>query len=157
VRRRRIRPAGAGLVVTLLGFGLGPASGATTGGTAPSVTFTRSGAPAGTRIAAPAGANDLEANMNPHTGVIANAFWTKGGHALGPVKVPAGATGLVLRTSPTASPGTLLARPPVATAFHVFWAPSGPLTSATWIRVGKVLTTIPVAGRRAIAFTNGVG
>ena len=94
--------------------------------------------------------------MDPHTGAIANAYWTKGGHSLGAVNVPAGANGLVFRTSSTATPGAAIAKPAAATGFHVVWNTAGLITSATWTRVGKPLATIPVsAGEKAIAFTSG--
>jgi hypothetical protein len=124
--------------------------------TGPSVTFTQNGSPLGQPLAAPAAANDVEANMDPRTGVVANAYWTQGGHSLGPIAVPAGATGLAFSTASGSSPGTPLARPKAATGFHVFWNPSGVIISASWTSVGKLLATIPVSsGQKAIAFTNG--
>jgi FecR-like protein len=133
-------------------------SGTSTGATGvqPSVTFTATGSPVGQPVAAPSGANDIEANMDPHTGVIANAYWTQGGHSLGPIVVPARATGLVFATAAGASPGTPLTRPKAATDFHVLWNQNGVITSAYWTSVGRLLATIPVAsGQKAIAFTNG--
>jgi hypothetical protein len=136
----------------------GGCSGTPTGATAVqvSVTFTANGSTIGQAIPAPSGANDIEANMDPHTGVIANAYWTQGGHSLGAITVPAGATGLVFTTSAGASPGAPLARPKAATDFHVLWDQSGVITSAYWTSVGRLLATIPVtSGEKAIAFTNG--
>jgi hypothetical protein len=49
----------------------GPASGVHA-----SVTFTQGGSAVGQAVAAPASANDFDANIDPHTGVIANAYWT---------------------------------------------------------------------------------
>jgi hypothetical protein len=121
----------------------------------PSVTFTQNGTAVGQAIVAPTTADGLAANMDPHTGVIANAYWTRGGKSLGAVAVPAGATGLVFRTAPSASPGTPLTRPSAATSFHVGWNAGGVITSAGWFSVGKPLATIPVtSGQEAIAFTN---
>jgi hypothetical protein len=126
------------------------------GGSSASVTFTQGGSAVGEAIAAPTTANDLEANIDPHSGAIANAYWTKAGKSLGPVSLPGAANGLVFRTSPSAIPGPAVPRPAAATGFHVFWNTAGAITSATWTRVGKPLATIPVAsGQQAIAFTSG--
>ena len=125
--------------------------------TSATVTFSHAGTAFDQPIAAPQSANDLEANVDPHTGAIASAYWTKDGKSLGAAAtVPAGADGLVFTTSPGANPGTPAPRPAGATGFHVFWNASGAITSATWTRVGKPLAAIPVtSGQKAIAISNG--
>jgi hypothetical protein len=151
----KVTPANA-LAKTIAGGckGARPAPGAA----GASVTFTHAGSPLGSAIAAPQTANDLEVNLDPHTGVIANGHWTKDGKSLGPVTVPSGADGLVFAAAPGAGPGTPVARPPGATGFHVFWNATGVLTSAVWTRVGKTLATIPLtAGQKAIAIANASG
>ena len=120
------------------------------------VTFTIAGRPVvGTPVTAPTGADGLDVNMLPATGVITSAFWIRGGHALGPLTVPAGATGLSFQTGGGAAAAPL-ARPADATDFHVTWNASGTITAARWTRVGTLLATIPVsAGQTSIAFTQG--
>jgi hypothetical protein len=120
------------------------------------VTFTIAGRPVvGGPASAPTGADGLDVNMLPATGVITSAFWTHGGHSLGPLTVPAGATGLVFQTGGAAPPAPLT-RPADATDFHVTWSAGGTITTARWTRVGTLLATIPVsAGQTSIAFTQG--
>ena len=130
-----------------------PGPPATTG---PSVTFTlQAQAIAGSAVSAPIGANGLEVNIVPATGVIGSAFWIRDGHSLGPMTVPSGATGLAFQTKAGAAP-TPITRPTEGTDFHVVWNASGAITSAWWTRVGKVLAQIPVAaGQTSIAMTQG--
>ena len=120
----------------------------------PIVTFTLGGQPVG-QASAPTGANDLETNMDAHTGAIGSAVWTRDGHPVGSITLPRRVDGLVFRTMPGAHANPLT-RPPEATDFHVFWNAAGVITSAQWTRVGTLLAAIPVtSGQHAIAFTNG--
>ena len=133
-----------------------PAATATAGttGVHPSVTFMAGGGRIGQAISAPAGADGFEANLSPHTGVLANAYWTANGRSLGPVAVPANVNGAVFTTNPGSQPGTPAAQPKGATAFHVTWNTGGAITSASWTSLGKPLATIPVGGgEKTIAFT----
>ena len=123
----------------------------------PAVTFTLGGRPVGQASLAPTGANDLETNMDAHTGGIGSAFWTRDGHPVGSITLPRRVDGLVFTTTPGAH-ASLLTRPPEATDFHIFWNAAGVITSAQWTRVGTLLAAIPVtSGQHAIAFTNGTG
>jgi hypothetical protein len=122
----------------------------------PSVAFTLQGqAIASSGVSAPVGANGLEVNIAPATGVIGSAFWIRDGHSLGPMTVPSGATGLAFQTKPGAASPPIV-RPTGGTDFHVVWNASDVITSAWWTRVGKMLAQIPVAaGQTAIAMTQG--
>ena len=116
------------------------------GSTQPTITFTMGGNPLGSPDAAPIGADELELNIDPHTGVIGSAFWVRGGKSLGKMQLPSGATGAVFETKPGGSPPTPIVRPAAGTDFHVKWNGSDTITSAWWTRVGKVLAQIPVVG-----------
>jgi len=127
-----------------------PGNPATTGAT---VSFTLGGQTVGA-ASAPIGADEIELNMVPATGVIASAFWIRSGKSLGPMTVPSGATGAVFQTKSGGAAPTPLIRPRVGTDFHVKWSSSGMITSAWWTRVGKLLAQIPVtAGETSIAMT----
>jgi len=130
------------------------ASGPTAAG--PGVTFTVQGGPiAASPVQAPIGANGLEVNIVPATGVIGSAFWIRDGHSLGPMTVPPGADGVAFQTTAGAAP-TPITRPAGGTDFHVVWSSSGAITSAWWTRVGKLLAQIPVtSGETSIAMTQG--
>lgn len=136
------------------------AAGQTTGGsggqsTTPAISFTAGSQTLGS-VSAPFGADELELDMIPANGVIAKAYWIRGGKSLGPMTVPAGATGAVFETSSGGTPPTPLVRPRAGTDFHVKWDASGTLTSAWWTRVGKLLAQIPVtSGETSIAMTQG--
>ncbi len=105
---------------------------------------------------APIGADEIEVNIAPATGVIGSAFWIRAGKAMGPMTFPPGATGLAFSTTPGGAAPTPLVRPRVGTDFHVKWSSSGGITSAWWTRVGKLLAQIPVtAGQTSIAMTQG--
>jgi hypothetical protein len=94
--------------------------------------------------------------MIPATGIVAKAYWIRGGKSVGPMTVPAGATGVVFATSSGGTPPTPLVRPRVGTDFHVKWNDAGTITSAWWTRVGKLLAQIPVtSGETSIAMTQG--
>src|SRR5207302_635584 len=56
-------------------------SGSTGGGgsSQPTITFTMGGNPVGAPDTAPIGADELELDIDPHTGVIGSAFWVRGG------------------------------------------------------------------------------
>jgi hypothetical protein len=131
-----------------------------TGTTAPStgasVTFSASGQVLGSPIAAPIGADEIELDMVPATGVIAKAYWIRGGKSLGPMAVPAGATAAEVDTQAGATPATPIVRPRAGTDFHVKWNASGTITSAWWTRVGKLLAQIPItSGETSIAMQQG--
>lgn len=135
------------------------AAASTTGGTTTAagaaISFTAGGQSIGT-LSAPIGADELELDMVPATGVVAKGYWIRGGKALGPMTVPAGATGASFSTSTTGAGATPIIRPRVGTDFHVKWNGSGVITSAWWTRVGKFLAQIPVAsGQTSIAMTQG--
>ena len=94
--------------------------------------------------------------MVPATGIVAKAYWVRGGKSLGPMAVPAGATGAIFATSSGGAAPTPLIRPRAGTDFHVKWNASGTITSAWWTRVGKLLAQIPVtSGETSIAMTQG--
>ena len=119
------------------------------------ISFTESGASIGSG-SAPSGADELELDIVPATGVIAKAYWIRSGRALGPMTVPGGATGAVFSTSSAGAGPTPIIRPRVGTDFHVKWNTSGALTSAWWTRVGRILAQIPLAtGQTSIAMTQG--
>lgn len=121
----------------------------------PTITFTAGSQTLGS-ASAPFGADEIELDMVPATGVIAKAYWIRGGKSLGPLTVPAGATGAVFQTSPGGAAPTPLVRPRAGTDFHVKWSSSGTITSAWWSRVGNLLAQIPVtAGETSIAMTQG--
>ena len=124
----------------------------------PIVTFLVAGKPV-TKSAsnAPGGADELDVNFDPHTGVIGTAFWVADRKSLGPVTtVPPRATGFVFTTKGAAGP-TPLVPPAGATGFHVVWDPTtGAIKKASWYRVGSLLAAIPVsAGQTAIAVQGG--
>ena len=123
--------------------------------TTPTITFTLGGQAMGT-ASAPIGADELELDIVPATGVIAKAYWIRGGKSLGPMSVPTGATGSSFATKTGAAVPTPIIRPRVGTDFHVKWNASGSITSAWWTRVGKVLAQIPItSGETSIAMTQG--
>jgi hypothetical protein len=94
--------------------------------------------------------------MVPATGVIAKAYWIRGGKSLGPMAVPAGATAAEVDTQAGATPATPIVRPRAGTDFHVKWNASGTITSAWWTRVGKLLAQIPItSGEKSIAMQQG--
>ena len=131
-------------------------TGTTPAPSGPSVTFTLAGQTVGSPVSPPIGADEIEVDIAPATGVIGSAFWIRSGKSLGPMTVPAGATGLVFQTKPGGAPPTPIVRPRVGTDFHVKWSSSGTITSAWWTRVGKLLAQIPVtAGQTSIAMTQG--
>jgi hypothetical protein len=122
---------------------------------APTVTFTLSGQTVGS-VSAPLGADELEVNIAPATGVIGSAFWIRAGKSLGPMPVPSGATGLAFQAKPGGAEPTPIVRPHAGTDFHVKWSSSGTIASAWWTRVGKLLEQIPItAGQTSIAMTQG--
>src|SRR5205814_7784736 len=88
----------------------------------PVVTFVVAGKLAAKTAAnARGGADELDVNFDPHTGVIASAFWLHSGRALGPVTtVPARGRGFVFLTRGSTSP-TPLIPPAGATGIHVVW------------------------------------
>ena len=146
-----ITPQGASLPSWATTVGT-PGPGITPGAT---VSFTLGGQTIGSG-SAPLGADEIELNMLPATGVIGSAFWIRGGKALGPIPVPTGATGAVFLTKSGGDPPTPITRPRVGTDFHVKWNGSGVITSAWWTRVGKFLAAIPItSGQTSIAFTQG--
>jgi len=128
------------------------------GGTATvgaSVTFTLGGQSLGS-VSPPIGADELELDIVPATGVVAKAYWIRAGKSLGPMTVPAGATGAVFSTSSGGADRPPLVRPRAGTDFHVKWNASGTITSAWWGRVGKLLASIPLGrGQTSIAMTQG--
>ena len=103
-------------------------------------------------IEAPGGANELDANFDPHTWVIGSAFWLRGSPLGKVTPLPPRATGFVFTTKGGASPAPL-APPAGATGIHVEWNPiTGKLTKASWNRVGTLLAVIPLAaGQSALA------
>ena len=120
------------------------------------VTFTAGGKPLGSAVEAPIGADELEVNIAPATGVIGSAFWIRNGHALGRISVPSGATGLAFESTSGGAAPTPIVRPHAGTGFHVKWTSSGTIASAWWMRVSTKLADIPVAaGQTSIAFTQG--
>ena len=119
------------------------------------LTFTLGGQAVGS-LTPPIGADELELDMIPATGVIAKGYWIRAGRSLGPMTVPAGSTGAEFRTSSGGTQPTPIVRPGAGTDFHVKWDASGSITSAWWSRVGKLLATIPVStGETSIAMTQG--
>ena len=124
----------------------------------PSVVFVVAGkASAKSTANAPAGANELDVNFDPHTGVIASAFWVHDGKSLGPIAtLPPRATGFLFRTKGSGSPSPLTP-PNGATGLHVVWDPAkGTIVKAQWFRVGSFLASIPVSfGQTAIALEAG--
>jgi hypothetical protein len=134
------------------GGGAGPAA------LQPVVTFVVAGKlVVKTAANAPGGADELDVNFDPHTGVIASAFWLHAGKALGPVTtVPARASGFLFLTRGSTSPSPLT--PPAgATGIHVVWDPtSGTIKKAAWYRVGSLLASITLsATQTAIAMRGG--
>jgi hypothetical protein len=122
--------------------------------TTATITFTNAGQSVGS-VSAPIGADEIELDMVPATGIVAKAYWIRAGKSLGPMTVPAGATGALFQTTSGAAPAALI-RPRVGTEFHVKWTSGGTITSAWWTRVGKLLAQIPVtAGETSIAMTQG--
>lgn len=129
---------------------------ATTGNqtSSPTITFTAGGQSLGA-VSAPLGADEVELDIVPATGLITKAYWIRSGHAMGSIAVPAGATGVAFQTSSGGTPPTPIVRPRAGTDFHVKWNDSG-ITSAWWSRVGKLLSTIPVtSGQTSIAMQQG--
>jgi hypothetical protein len=124
----------------------------------PVVTFVVSGKPVAKSTSnAPSGANELDVNFDPHTGVIGNAVWVGNGKALGPVTtVPLRASGFVFTTNGASGP-TPLVPPAGATGIHVVWDPTtGVIKQASWYRVGSPLAVIPIpAGQTAMGFQGG--
>jgi hypothetical protein len=119
------------------------------------ISFTLAGQTIGT-ASAPIGADELELDMVPATGVVAKAYWIRNGKSLGPMAVPAGATGATFAATSGGAAPTPLIRPRAGTDFHVKWNGTGTITSAWWTRVGKLLAQIPVsAGETSIAMTQG--
>jgi hypothetical protein len=118
------------------------------------ISFTANGQTIGS-VSAPIGADELELDMVPATGIVAKGYWVRGGKSMGPMTVPPGATGAEFQTSSGATPPTALTRPRAGTDFHVKWS-GGKITSAWWTRVGKLLAQIPVtSGETSIAMTQG--
>jgi hypothetical protein len=151
VYRSCITPVGAEIP------GWAAASQTTTGNpsTLPTIVFTLGSQTLGS-ASAPIGADELELDMIPATGIVAKAYWIRGGKSLGPMTVPAGATGAAFATSSGGTPSTPLVRPRVGTDFHVKWNASGAITAAWWTRVGKLLAQVPVtSGETSIAMTQG--
>lgn len=147
--------------ITPLGASLpGWASATAPPGTTPvstgaTIAFTAGGQTLGS-VSAPLGADEIELDMVPATGVVVKAYWIRGGKSLGPMTVPTGATGAVFQTKSGGAAPTAIIRPRVGTDFHVKWSSSGTITSAWWTRVGKLLAQIPVtAGETSIAMTQG--
>jgi hypothetical protein len=129
--------------------------GGTTTSSGATVTFTAAGSSIGS-VSAPIGADEIEVNITPATGVIGSAFWIRNGKALAKMTIPDGATGLVFTTAPGGAAPTPIIRPRAGTDFHVKWGSSGALTSAWWTRVGKLLAQIPLtSGQTSIAMTQG--
>ena len=121
---------------------------------APTITFTLNGQTLGS-ASAPLGADEIELDIVPATGLIAKAYWIRAGHAMGPITVPPGATGAAFATSSGGTPATPIVRPRAGTDFHVKWN-AGVITSAWWSRVGKLLAQIPLtAGETSIAMMQG--
>lgn len=127
-----------------------------TGTVGASISFTAAGQPTGSAVSAPIGADEIELDIVPATGVIAKGYWIRGGKSLGPMTVPAGATGAVFSTKSGEAAPTPIIRPRAGTDFHVKWNTSGTITSSWWTRVGKLLAQIPVtSGETSIAMTQG--
>ena len=144
-----ITPLGAPLPLWANGTGTPVAS------STPTITFTNAGQTLGL-VSAPIGADEVELEIVPATGVIAKAYWIRGGKSLGPMTVPAGATGALFETQSGGTPPTPLIRPRAGTDFHVKWNASDTITSAWWSRVGKLLAPIPVtSGETSIAMMQG--
>lgn len=134
------------------------AAASTSGGTQPSttatITFLLNGQAVGS-ASAPLGADEIELDMVPATGLIAKAYWIRGGKSLGPMTVPPGATAALFSTSAGGTAPVPIIRPRAGTGFHIKWGPSG-ITSAWWLRVGKLLGQIPVvSGQTSIAMQQG--
>jgi hypothetical protein len=114
------------------------------------ITFAIAGQTIGS-VSAPIGADELELDIVPATGLIAKGYWIRAGKSLGPMAVPAGATGALFQTEAGTAP-TALIRPRAGTEFHVKFTSSGTITSAWWTRVGKLLAQIPVtSGQTSIS------
>jgi hypothetical protein len=119
--------------------------------TTATITFSSAGRTVGS-VSAPIGADELELDIVPASGVIAKGFWIRGGKSLGPMVVPAGATAASFSTASGGSAPTPIDRPRAGTEFHVKFTSSGTIASAWWTRVGKLLAQIPVAsGETSIA------
>jgi hypothetical protein len=130
------------------------AGGTSTAAVGATVTFTAAGQPLGSPVQAPIGADEIELDMVPATGAVVKAYWIRSGKSLGPMTVPAGATGAEFDGKPGGTPPTPIDRPRAGTDFHVKWNASGVITSAWWSRVGKLLAQIPVtSGETSIAMT----
>ena len=129
-------------------------TGGGTGTAGATIAFTLGGRSVGS-VSAPIGADGLELDMVPATGVIAKGYWIRGGRALAAMAVPAGATGAEFDTTSGATSPAPLIRPRAGTDFHVQWS-GGTITSTWWSRVGKLLATIPVTpDETSVAFTQG--
>ena len=147
-----ITPLGAAVP----GWAAAGAQGASSSSPTPTASFTAAGQPVGSPVSAPIGADEIELDIVPATGVIAKAYWIRGGKSLGPMTVPGDATGVVFETTSGGTAPTPIVRPRAGTDFHVKWSSSGTITSAWWTRVGKLLAQIPVvAGQTSIAMTQG--
>jgi hypothetical protein len=124
----------------------------------PGVRFVVAGNLARGPASAPDGANEFEANFDPHTGVIASAFWIRDRKSLGPVPaLPGQATGFVFLTkgSGDAPP---LTPPAGATGIHVVWDLSrGVIEQAAWYRVGRLLAVTPVSSGQTALAMRGAG
>lgn len=128
----------------------------TTPAAGPSVAFTLQAAAFGPPVNAPIGADELEVDIAPATGVIGSAFWIRGGKALAKMTIPDGVTGLLFQTKVGGTAPDPIIRPHAGTDFHVKWNAAGVITSAWWTRVGKLLAQIPVSpGQTSIAMTQG--
>jgi hypothetical protein len=122
----------------------------------PSVVFTLQAQAVGSPVPAPIGADELEMNIAPATGVIGSAFWIRGGKALAKMTIPDGVTGLLFQTRTGGTAPDPITRPRAGTDFHVRWNDAGVITSAWWTRVGKFLAQIPLTpGQTSIAMTQG--
>jgi hypothetical protein len=123
--------------------------------TTATITFTSAGQSVGS-VSAPIGADEIELDMVPATGIVVKAYWVRAGKSLGPMPVPAGATGAIFAASSGGAAPAPLIRPRTGTDFHVKWNESGAITSAWWTRVGKLLAQIPVtSGETSIAMAQG--
>jgi hypothetical protein len=125
----------------------------------PVVVFLLAGHPRpGSAAKAPGGADELEVNFDPHSYVIASAFWLAGGRPLGRVAtVPLRSTGFLLVTK-GAGAAAALAPPAGATGIHVVWDPTtGAIKAAAWIRVGHLLAQIPVSAGQTTIGMRGAG
>jgi hypothetical protein len=148
VYRQCITPLGAPLPRWASG---GRGGGGAGDALSPSVAFVVAGK-AKASAAAPGGANELDVNFDPHTGVIASAFWLRGSPLGRITPLPPRANGFVLTTMDGSSVAPLT--PPAgATGIHVEWEPvTGRLVKASWFRVGNLLADIPLAvGQSALA------